>query len=441
MSISSARGAILSSEKLARRLAQHVDVFAEPEIEALPGVGDHARSLARAPHYRAQTEGQATAARIDGAGLGQQPVERLAGGRAGEQIALHFLAAGEPQQHALLLGLDALGQQRQVERAAERHDRLHQRLAAGIAAERRDEAPVDLELVEIEALQIGQAGIAGAEIVERQPDAERLQRIEPRLGLVRIVDQHALGDFEHQPRRRDVVLGQHVGDELDQRRIAHLHRRQIDGHVEAGPAPGIGQRAAQHEFAEPSHQPGLLGHRRRTARRDRAAHRMGPAQQRFGADDAGAVGRHDRLVMHVERLVLERAPQLLFEEAAVVELDIHRRLEMRDAAALLLLGGAEREVGPAHQLVARLRVARRVSKPRRDADLHRLLVDPERPRQRARQRRHRGLGGIRVRARSSPRRIRRRRSGRRTRGPAACPAFARRARSADRRRCDGRARR
>ena len=79
---------------------------------------------------------------------------------------------------------------------------------------------------------------------------------------------------------------------------------------------------------------------------------MGPAQQRLGADDAGAVGRDDRLVMHVERLVVERAPQLLFEEAAVVELDIHRRLEMRDAAALLLLGGAKRQIGAAHQLVA-----------------------------------------------------------------------------------------
>ncbi len=52
----------------------------------------------------------------------------------GEQEALHFLAAGEAKQHALLLGLNAFGQQRHVERAAKRHDRLHQRLAAGVAA-------------------------------------------------------------------------------------------------------------------------------------------------------------------------------------------------------------------------------------------------------------------------------------------------------------------
>ena len=40
---------------------------------------------------------------------------------------------------------------------------------------------------------------------------------------------------------------------------------------------------------EPAHQPGLLGHRHELHRRDGAALRMGPAQQRFCADDAGGL--------------------------------------------------------------------------------------------------------------------------------------------------------
>ena len=40
----------------------------------------------------------------------QQPIDLLARRRPGEQIALHLVAAGEPQQDALLLGLDALDQ-------------------------------------------------------------------------------------------------------------------------------------------------------------------------------------------------------------------------------------------------------------------------------------------------------------------------------------------
>src|SRR5262249_4499699 len=129
------------------------------------------------------------------AGLGQQPVERLARRRPSEQEALHLLAAGEPEQYALLLSLDTLGEQRQPERPAESDNGLHYRLGIGAAAERLDEALVDLELVELEALQIGQAGIAGAEIDDREPHAEGLERIEAELDLVGIVDQHAFGDL------------------------------------------------------------------------------------------------------------------------------------------------------------------------------------------------------------------------------------------------------
>src|SRR6185369_4645674 len=57
-----------------------------------------------------------------------------------------------------------------------------------------------------------------------------------------------------------------------------------------------------------------------------------------------------------------------------------------------LFGGAEREIGTAYQLVAALGVARRMREARRDANLHHLLVDPERPRKRAGERRRRGLG-------------------------------------------------
>src|SRR5262249_25452097 len=50
--------------KAARGLAQHVDVLAKPEIEALPSIGDHARSsLQYSAHYRRQRRRQATAVR------------------------------------------------------------------------------------------------------------------------------------------------------------------------------------------------------------------------------------------------------------------------------------------------------------------------------------------------------------------------------------------
>src|SRR5437660_6950678 len=75
------------------------------------------------------------------------PVDRGARRGLREQEALHLVAAGEAEQDALLLGLDALAQHRQAERAAERDDGLDDHPAVRRAAERRHELPVDLELV------------------------------------------------------------------------------------------------------------------------------------------------------------------------------------------------------------------------------------------------------------------------------------------------------
>ena len=64
-------------------------------------------------------------------------------------------------------------------------------------------------------------------------------------------------------------------DQIDQRRIAHLHRRQIDGDGEvrasAWRRPARG--AARTRRARPI-SPAMLGDRHELARRDRAAHRM-----------------------------------------------------------------------------------------------------------------------------------------------------------------------
>ena len=53
--------------------------------------------------------------------------------------------------------------------------------------------------------------------------------------------------------------------------------------------------------------------------------RMRPARQRFDADDARSVRRHDRLVMDLKILAGERALELAFKLAAVVEFEIHAR--------------------------------------------------------------------------------------------------------------------
>ncbi len=308
-------------------------------------------------------------------------VDRLGRPRFCEQKALHLVAAGEPQQHALLVGLDAFGQHFHAERMAERDDRLDDGAGMAGGAQRADEGAVDLDLAEREFLQVAQARIAGAEIVERDAHPERAQRFEPLQGLLRVVDQNPFGHFEDDARRRDAALGDDGGDQIDQLAVADLDRRQVHRHGQVRPAHAIGQRAAQHEFAELGHQAALLGERNEDRRPDGAARRMGPAQQRLDPDHGAAGGGDHGLIMDVEAARGERGFKLAPNEALFGIFRLDGRLEAPHHAAAFALGGAQREIGTAAELVGGAAVVRRLRNADAGADLP-VLLHEDRPLQR-----------------------------------------------------------
>src|SRR6185312_15260824 len=125
----------------------------------------------------------------------------------GKEEALHLVAASKPQQNALVLGFDALDEHRQTKRAAKRHHRLDDDAAIGGTAERGHEALINLDLVERKPLQVPEIGIAGAEIVKRNTHAELVQILDALDHLVRVVDEHAFGNFQHQPAGRHAAFG------------------------------------------------------------------------------------------------------------------------------------------------------------------------------------------------------------------------------------------
>ena len=192
---------------------------------------------------------------------------------------------------------------------AERDDGLDDGAGMAGGAERADKGAVDLDLAERELLQVAQARIAGAEIVERDAHPERAQRFEPLQGLLRVFDQNPFGHFENDARRRNAAFGNDGGDKIDELAVADLDRREIDRHGQVRPAHAIGQRAPQHEFAELGHQAALLGERDEDRRPDGAAGRMGPAQQRLDPDHGAAGGGDHGLVMDVEAARGERRIQ------------------------------------------------------------------------------------------------------------------------------------
>jgi PAS domain-containing protein len=69
----------------------------------------------------------------------------------------------------------------------------------------------------------GQRGIAGAEIVHGDEHAERLEPAQDGDGAVEVADQHAFGDLQLQPSRRQAGLQQHLVHQRRQVAVAELH--------------------------------------------------------------------------------------------------------------------------------------------------------------------------------------------------------------------------
>ena len=93
----------------------------------------------------------------------------------------------------LVLALDALGDDLQVETVADR-TMAWARMAPCSVTASRHEGTVDLEHIDGKVLEVGERGIAGAEVIDRDPDAIRPQLSEHVHGALRVLHQHALGD-------------------------------------------------------------------------------------------------------------------------------------------------------------------------------------------------------------------------------------------------------
>ena len=96
------------------------------------------------------------------------------------------------------------------------------------SAEVGDEAAVDLDLVERKALQIAQRGIAGAEIVERDPYPDGAKLMQDGKRRVVVADQDRLGDLELEPARRQAGGRERCDDLQRQRAALELDRRDVD---------------------------------------------------------------------------------------------------------------------------------------------------------------------------------------------------------------------
>ncbi|MCY1176181.1 hypothetical protein D9M73_164430 [compost metagenome] len=84
-----------------------------------------------------------------------------------EQPALAELHAFTAQERGLGLMFDALGNHLQVQRLGHMNDMRRHAAAGGVMAQRINERLVDFQTIDRQGLQIGEAAIAGAKIIDQ----------------------------------------------------------------------------------------------------------------------------------------------------------------------------------------------------------------------------------------------------------------------------------
>ena len=146
-------------------------------------------------------------------------------------IALTHIAPQRGERLGLLGGFNPFGDDDQIQVFRHRHDRSHQRRRLRVDMHAAHEGTVDLERVERQLAQVQQAGVPGAEIVERNPDALFPQRFKDGPGGVQVRHQRRFRQLDFKPRGREGGFLEDAEQFLGQFLILKLYRGQVERQV------------------------------------------------------------------------------------------------------------------------------------------------------------------------------------------------------------------
>ena len=225
------------------------------------------------------------------------------------------------QQQHLLAAFHALGHNLEMQGAGHRDDRGGDGFVIGVGFEIVHERAVDLELIDVEALEIGKRRVAGPEVVDRQAHVEVVERLEGGQGCRDVRHQHGLGNLKLEQVARKAGVGEHLLDHRDESGPLEMRSRDVHRHAHGiesvgDPTGRLRRRGHQCPFTERHDQSGLLGKRNEVARRHQPA-AVVPAHERFDAGNAPGAHVDLRLIVQHQFAALERLVQGLFEFPAL----------------------------------------------------------------------------------------------------------------------------
>ena len=220
-----------------------------------------------------------------------------------------------------------------------------------------NEAFINLEQGDRQAVEVHKGRKSGAEVVQREAHAQASQCIHRLLDQVAAPHHGGLGQLKFQPLRFNPALGDQAAEGGEQLAVLKLAKRQVDRHVQRRqPAFAQGlhvtQCARNHPVTQGHDQPALLGQRYKFAGGQQAALAVTPAHQRFEADNLPAGQVQARLVVQFQFVTAQRPAQLAFEigQAACVAIDA--LIEQVIRAALGAFGLLHGDVCVPHQRVS-----------------------------------------------------------------------------------------
>src|SRR5680860_124641 len=144
-----------------------------------------------------------------------------------EQVALRPLAASLRQKYLLRAGFHAFGDYFQTQALGQRDGRASNGHVVGLVRNAIHKRAVDLKTSKRKALQITERRVAGAEVIDTEPDAHRLEFEQQLARPLGILHGHALGNFQLERMGVQTCVVQRRGDPLGQFGLAELSRREI----------------------------------------------------------------------------------------------------------------------------------------------------------------------------------------------------------------------
>jgi len=303
--------------------------------------------------------------------------------RFARQVALHIVAAARFHEMHLFFRFHAFGHHRQVQVLGQVENGVADGRVLARFGQVLDEGAVDLQHGNGKALQVGQRGIAGAEIVDGDARAALRHLAEDGFRVHGIDHQGAFRDFQHQVFARESRKGDGVVEHVEEFIVAELARTDVDGDVQRPPGHflellELHAGGLQRPGAQQVDQAIRLGDGDEAHGRHQAQGRVLPAHQGFEALDLPRAGVDDGLVEQQEFAFAHGVEHGRFQRNVVFRRAVQARAVDEAAGLARFLGARHGRIGQRHQAHFVFRVQRVDGHADGGAHVDRVAIDFER---------------------------------------------------------------